>query len=563
MLFNSYSFIFLFLPAICLGYLLLGRLQSRPVSLGWIVLCSILFYGIWNPYNLAVILPSIAINYGLALLIRRSNARGEAGQRTASTLLTLGVLFNLGFLGYFKYKNFFLDSLNLALGTQFELVAVILPLGISFITFQKIAFLLDVRSETVKDFDLYDFLVFVFFFPQLIAGPIVHYREMMPQFDQLNYRFSGRDVAVGLSLFAIGLFKKVVLADGVAVHVGPAFSAAEQGQQLDFFAAWMGALAYTFQIYFDFSGYSDMAIGLARLFGIRLPVNFNSPLKASSIIDFWARWHITLTRFLTAYIYTPVVMALTRRRMQAGKPVLGRGPAHPAAFLALTVFPTVLTMFVSGFWHGAGFTFLIWGLLHGVYLCINHGWRQWRPKWDKQHYERVMKPLGFVLTLLAVVLGMVWFRARNVGGALEMMRAMSGAGGATLPDAIMTRLGSLADLLQHIGIHGSLSSGTEFAACSAWLLLLFLIATLAPNSLELLRHFEPALHYVPPKPPKAPKAAGAGSVDAAAPAAPAAAPARPLPALQFTLPWALLIAAFFVLGAFGLNRVSEFLYWQF
>lgn len=549
MLFNSYSFIFVFLPAICLAYQLLGRLRSRQISLGWIVLSSILFYGIWNPYNLAVIVPSIAVNYGVALLIRRCNARGDAGQRAASGLLAAGVLFNLLVLGYFKYKNFFLDSLNLAFGTQFELVAVMLPLGISFITFQKIAFLLDVRAETVKDFDLYDFLVFVFFFPQLIAGPIVHYREMMPQFEQLNYRMSGRDVAVGLSLFAMGLFKKVVLADGVAVHVGPAFSAAEQGQSLDFFAAWIGALAYTFQIYFDFSGYSDMAIGLARLFGIRLPVNFNSPLKASSIIDFWARWHITLTRFLTAYVYTPTVMALTRRRMQAGKPVLGRGPADPGAFMVLIAFPTVLTMFLSGFWHGAGFTFVIWGLLHGAYLCVNHGWRQWRPKWDKQRYERVMKPLGFVLTFVAVVVGMVWFRARNVGGALEMLQAMAGWHGASLPDALMVRLGAAAGWLEQLGIHGSMSSGSEFVAAAGWLLALFLIATRAPNSLELLRHFEPALLYVPPKPPKP----GAGGELRS----------NTLPALQFSLPWAALMALAFVLGAFGLNRVSEFLYWQF
>ena len=552
MLFNSYGFIFVFLPAICLAYQLLGKLQSRRLSLSWIVLSSILFYGIWNPYNLAVIAPSIGVNYGLALLIRRSNARGDAGQRAASWLLAAGVLFNLAVLGYFKYKNFFLDSLNLALGTQFELTAVMLPLGISFITFQKIAFLLDVRAETVKDFDLYDFLVFVFFFPQLIAGPIVHYREMMPQFEQLNYRLSGRDLAVGLSLFAMGLFKKVVLADGVAVHVGPAFSAAEQGQSLDFFAAWIGALAYTFQIYFDFSGYSDMAIGLARLFGIRLPVNFNSPLKASSIIDFWARWHITLTRFLTAYVYTPVVMALTRRRMQAGKPVLGRGPADPGAFMVLIAFPTVLTMFVSGFWHGAGFTFVIWGLLHGAYLCVNHGWRQWRPKWDKQRYERVMKPLGFVLTFVAVVVGMVWFRARNVGGALEMLQAMAGGHGVSLPDALMARLGAAAGWLEQLGVHGSMSSGSEFVAAVGWLVALFLIATLAPNSLELLRHFEPALHYVPPKPPKQAK-----------PGVDAGRPSTALPALQFSLPWAALMAFAFVLGAFGLNRVSEFLYWQF
>lgn len=550
MLFNSYSFIFLFLPLTCLGYALLGLLRSRKISLAWIVLCSIVFYGAWNPVNLLIIAPSIAINYVLALMIRHAVRKGEIGQRQASVLLTLGIIFNLSFLGYFKYKNFFLDTLNMAAGTDFVLTAVILPLGISFITFQKIAFLVDVRAETIQDFDIYDFLVFVFFFPQLIAGPIVHYREMMPQFEKLNYRFNAGDVAVGLTLFAMGLFKKVVLADGVAVYASPVFASAEQGQSIDFLTAWIGALAYTFQIYFDFSGYSDMAIGLGRLFGIRLPVNFNSPLKASSIIDFWSRWHITLTRFLTAYVYTPVMMSLTRRRMAKGLPVLSRRKPNPSTFVVLVMVPTMLTMLLSGFWHGAGFTFLIWGGLHGLYLCINHAWRTWRPDWNKQQYERVARPLGFVMTFVAVVVGLVLFRAHTAGGALQMLHGMAGLDGISLPNALFQRFDVVATWLGALGVTGNMNSGLGFITSVAWLSALFLIVLLAPNSLELLRDFEPALLFkVSQVKTFGSSAAGWLRLEGAN--------------LRFNWSWGLFVALSFVLGVFGLNRVSEFLYWQF
>ena len=551
MLFNSYSFIFMFLPLICLGYWLVGQFKSRQASLSWIVLCSIVFYGIWNPLNLLVILPSIAVNYTIALAIRHQVNQGESGQRVASMLLAAGVVFNLLFLGYFKYKNFFLGTINLSFGTDFLLTSVILPLGISFITFQKIAFLVDVRAETIKSFDIYDFLVFVFFFPQLIAGPIVHYREIMPQFDTLNYKFSARDSAIGLCLFSIGLFKKVVLADGVAVFVAPVFAVADQGRSVDFVTAWIGAVGYTFQIYFDFSGYSDMAIGLARMFGIRLPVNFNSPLKASSMIDFWSRWHVTLTRFLTAYIYTPVVINLTRWRMRKGMPVLSRGRAPLGAFTMLIVVPTVLTMFLSGFWHGAGFTFLLWGLLNGAYLCINHAWRQWHPNWNKSNYDRWMKPLGFVMTFIAVVVAMVLFRAHSVAAAGNILHGMFGLNGVSLPAAIMSRLGMLGEGLRYLGVVGDMNSGSDFVLALIWLITLFFIVTLAPNSLELMRDFEPALHYSSPK--KRTLSVGTlGLTDRVAAIR-----------LKLSVPWALLVASSFVLGAMGLNRISEFLYWQF
>jgi alginate O-acetyltransferase complex protein AlgI len=553
MLFNSYSFIFLFLPLTVLGYALVNRLGSRRFSLGWLILCSMIFYGIWNPLNLAIIMPSIAVNYALALAIRVQVRKETTGERAAGLLVTLGVVLNLCFLGYFKYKNFFLGSVNDVAGTHFLLTEVILPLGISFITFQKIAFLVDVRSGSIRDFDLFDFLTFVFFFPQLIAGPIVHYREMMPQFAQIDSRLQPHNVAVGLTLFALGLFKKVVLADGIATYVRTAFDAAGHGESVSFFAAWMAALAYTLQIYFDFSGYSDMAIGLARIFGIKLPMNFNSPLKSSSIIEFWSRWHITLTRFLTAYVYTPIVMSLTRKRMARKQPVLGRKRPTFGAFLVLLCWPTVFTMFLSGFWHGAGYTYLAWGVLHGVYLTINHAWRQWRPKWDKAVYERTMKPIGFVLTFLAVIVGMVLFRAPTMTSAWNMLHGMAGLDGVSVPAAILNRSGALAHLFGTLGIAGDASSGATFTLAALWIAVLFLIAVLMPNSLELLQRHAPALYFEP------------SVKQATAPGAPAGETVSSANGMTVTwnLRWAVLIAAFFVFGALGLSRPSEFLYWQF
>jgi D-alanyl-lipoteichoic acid acyltransferase DltB (MBOAT superfamily) len=540
MLFNSYSFIFAFLPLTVLGYAAVNRLGSRSASLGWLILSSMVFYGIWNPMNIAIILPSLAVNYALALAIRSQLRKETQGVRLASLLTTLGVILNICFLGYFKYKNFFLGTINDVAGTHLVLTEVILPLGISFITFQKIAFLVDVRSGAIRDFDLFDFLTFVFFFPQLIAGPIVHYREMMPQFAQIDSRLQPENLAVGLTIFAIGLFKKVVLADGVAPYVPAGFAAALHGEAVSFFPAWMTALAYTFQIYFDFSGYSDMAIGLARIFGIKLPMNFNSPLKSSSIIEFWSRWHITLTRFLTAYVYTPMVMSLTRKRMAKGQPVIGRKRPTLGAFLVLLCWPTVFTMFLSGFWHGAGYTFLAWGILHGLYLTINHGWRQWRPKWDKATYERVMKPLGFVLTFVAVTVGMVLFRAPTIESALRILHGMAGLDGISVPLGLLNRSSGLAHVLGLLGIAGDMSSGAVFTALTLWILVLFMITMFMPNSLELMQRYAPALYFEPPR------------------------QARPSSmTLSWNARWAILIGMFFVFGALGLSRPSEFLYWQF
>ena len=553
MLFNSYSFIFLFLPITVIGYMLVNRIGARSASLSWLILCSIVFYGAWNPVNLIIIFPSICINYFLAMQIKRRVEAASSSEESARLLLWIGVIFNLCFLGYFKYKNFFIDSVNDVFSTHLPLVAVALPLGISFITFQKIAFLVDVHGGAIKRFTLFDFLTFVFFFPQLIAGPIVHYREMMPQFQVIEKKLNPENLAVGCMLFSMGLFKKVVFADGIAAYVPTAFAATAHGQSVSFFAAWMAGLAYTFQIYFDFSGYTDMALGLARLFGIRLPMNFNSPLKSTSIIEFWSRWHITLTRFLTAYVYTPLVMRLTRARMSAGKPVLTRKKPTLEAFIVLAAWPTILTMFLSGFWHGAGYTFLAWGLLHGAYLIINHAWRQCRPKWNPEAYERIMTPIGGVLTFICVVIAMVLFRATTLGSAGRMFRAMAGFDGVTIPQPILTRLGGIGRLMEHVGIHGDVTSGAAFALSATWIVILFAIIIAMPNSLQLLRKHEPALYFLEPDlPAKASQAKD--RLSATRPA---------MFEVRWTRNWAGVAAALFVFGALGLNRISEFLYWQF
>ena len=318
MLFNSYGFLFVFLPATLFGFYLLGPI-SRTSAIRWLILASLVFYGCWRPVNVLIIAPSIVINFIIASILLRLN-EDEGARRTSKAILLLGISFNVLFLGVFKYTDFVSGSINDIFGTNLILRHIILPLGISFITFQKIAFLIDIQAGRIKSFTFQDYCIFVLFFPQLIAGPIVHYREMMPQFHAAPCRFDKENVAVGLTLLLFGLFKKVVFADSIAQYVTPIYNHADAGGGTSFLLAWMAAIGFTLQIYFDFSGYTDMALGLARLFGIRLPQNFNSPLRASSIIDFWLRWHMTLTRFLTGYIYNPLLLWLTRRRLARGQP---------------------------------------------------------------------------------------------------------------------------------------------------------------------------------------------------------------------------------------------------
>jgi len=449
------------------------------------------------------------------------------------------------FLGYFKYIDFLATSANDLVGTHFVLTQVVLPLGISFITFQKIAFLIDVHGRRIPSFSFREYCLFVLFFPQLIAGPIVHFREMMPQFRQTPCRWDKENMAVGLSLFVFGLFKKVILADGISEYVSPIYESAAAGSEPTFFPAWIAAIGFTLQIYFDFSGYSDMALGLGRFFGVRLPANFNSPLKATNIIDFWLRWHMTLTRFLTAYLYNPLALWLTRRRMAKGLPGLGGRSPSVGAFFQVLAGPTMLTMFVSGLWHGAGYLFILWGLLHGLYLSTNHAWRLFGSRiWpNREKHEPFMRSTGFVLTFLSVVVAMVLFRSTNAGAAKELLQGMVGLNGVSLPQQILAHLGPLTGLLQSFVSVATDMSAQELALAIAWVGALLLIALLLPNTLQLMAGYEPALGVRP-------------------------GPAVPLSLARVldwtpTIPWALAMAPLVVATVMRIGGKSEFLYWQF
>ena len=354
MLFNSFLFLFVFLPATLLGFFLIGR-YSRPLAALWLFAASLFFYGWWNPAFTFLLLASIAFNYSVGTALAREHARRRAA--SGSWLLGVGVCANLGLLAYYKYANVFIQGGNAVLGTGWQIESIVLPLGISFYTFTQIAFLVDAHRGEAGEFDFIRYGLFVTYFPHLIAGPVLHHKEMMPQFALAQtYRPHWANLSVGLTILAIGLFKKVVLADGVASFASPVFKAASEGASVTFLEAWVGALAYTFQLYFDFSGYSDMAIGLSLLFGVKLPLNFDSPYKAANIIDFWRRWHMTLSRFLRDYLYFP----LGGNR---------KGPARRHLNL-------LITMVLGGLWHGAGLTFVMWGALHGFYLIVNHAWRR-------------------------------------------------------------------------------------------------------------------------------------------------------------------------------------------
>jgi D-alanyl-lipoteichoic acid acyltransferase DltB (MBOAT superfamily) len=413
-------------------------------------------------------------------------------ERIRTILLTMGVVANIALLGYFKYRNFFLDSLNSIFSTHFSFTNLLLPLGISFLTFQKIGFLADVYSRQVKSVHLSDFLLFTLFFPRTIAGPIVRYNSIVPQFENVAHVSRRADLTVGICLFSIGLFKKAVIADNIGQFVPTTFDVTQWNQEPDLFTAWCGVFAYAFQLYFDFSGYSDMALGAARMLGIRLPMNFNSPFKAASIIEFWGRWHITLTNFLTAYIYTPIVLNFTRKRLARGQPVLQGKRSTATSIVSLVALPTLITMILSGLWHGAGWQFVLWGALHGVYLTINQSWRIlrarfWPPGWD---YERIMKPVGCVLTFIAVMVAFVFFRAPTVSSAFSILGGLVGLNGFE---------SYYPELLKNFGIAVPTSLmrvlKMEIISPWFWIGILLLIVTLLPNSLELLRKFQPAQDF--------------------------------------------------------------------
>jgi alginate O-acetyltransferase complex protein AlgI len=430
LLFNSFEFVFLFLPLTVAGYATVRRFSTARMGIAFLSLASMVFYLWWDINNLGVLIGAILVNYAFGrFMVYCGDDGGLVGVAKRSALIA-GIVFNIGLLAYYKYANFFADQVGLTLAH------IVLPLGISFFTFQKITYLVDSYRGLLSEAGLIEFSLFVGYFPHAIAGPIVHHREMMPQFLHPKPPLQAESFRDGLFFFAIGLAKKVLVADTFAPFAMEFFNAASRAPDaVHLLEAWQGVLAYAMQIYFDFSGYSDMAVGAALMMGIRLPLNFDSPYKSTSIIEFWRRWHMTLSRFLKEYIYFP--LGGSRRGTVR----------HYVNLMAV--------MLIGGFWHGAGWTFLVWGGLHGFYLLVNHAWRNAVPMVPfRLHAPRVVTaPFCWMTTFGAVCVAWVFFRSDNVSTALSVIRGMAGLNGVNLVDRHRVYFGPFAPRLEAVGIH--------------------------------------------------------------------------------------------------------------
>lgn len=512
MLFNSVEFLFVFLPLVLWLFHLAQTRLSVDAAIKVLVVASLFFYGWWQPVYLLLLVSSMLLNFYLAKLIYRYRSKA---------LMMLAVVLNLSSIVYYKYANFLVGNLSLLLQQNWQFEQLLLPLAISFFTFQQIAYVVDVYRKGEIEHNIMNYMLFVTFFPQLIAGPIVHHGSMMPQFaDPNRLGVKATNVAVGISIFAIGFFKKTVLADGAAVYANPLFQAVDAGQLTPgFFEAWGGALAYTGQLYFDFSGYSDMALGLGLLFGISLPLNFNSPYKALSITDFWRRWHMTLSQFLRDYLY--IALGGNRR---------GKFRRYINLFL---------TMLLGGLWHGAGWNFLIWGALHGGYLVVNHAFSAVKTQFVWRLPKGISIVLSWLLTFVAVVVGWVFFRATTLDGAFTILAGMAGLNGISVPAGILAQLQFATPLLQLFDVQASQGGGAVLISTWAWSLALLLLAVSAPNVHDLFYSYLA-------------NESRTGKV-------------APQCRWQWhaSKGWALFLAFLLVMGVSTLGQVSEFLYFNF
>jgi alginate O-acetyltransferase complex protein AlgI len=511
MLFNSHAFLFGFLPVVLLAYFAAAR-RGREYGNLVLAAASLFFYAWWDVRYLPLLLASIMGNYACALRIRA--AQGAMRRRW----LVAALAGNLALLGWYKYAGFFAASVAQATGWQLPALQIVLPIGISFFTFTQIAFLVDTARGQVSESRFLHYLLFVTYFPHLIAGPVLHHGEMMPQFaDQKNRWPSAENFAIGASIFFIGLAKKVLVADNLAPYANVLFA---DPRDVSLLVAWGGVLAYAFQLYFDFSGYSDMAIGLSRLFGVQLPLNFASPYKATSIMEFWRRWHMTLSRFLRDYLYIP---------LGGNRKGAGRRSAN-----------LMTTMVLGGLWHGAGWNFVIWGALHGGYLVAGQAWRgvAQRMGWRG---GRAGQLAGWALTFGAVCVAWVFFRAPDMPTALAILAGMAGERGAQLPATLGAHLAAhlpgLKGALDSLGIGWYQGGTARFIETWAWVTAAAAITFALPNTQQLMHRFAPALD--------------------------AAAHDHAWLAWRPTGRHAVLVGTLAVLGVLSLNRPTDFLYFQF
>lgn len=464
MLFHSYEFIFAFLPITFFIYFYLNHKRLTEASKGFLVFSSLFFYSWWNIAYLPIILSSMLFNYVVGNSLNKENGGGKSDRFSKKQLLTFGIVPNIALLGYFKYTDFMIDNLNLLTDANVPTLDLALPLAISFFTFQQISYLVDSYRQETKEYDFLNYALFVTFFPQLIAGPIVHHKEMMPQFAKVRNKVKNyRNIAMGLFIFSIGLFKKVVIADTFSVWATAGFDTATT---LNLFDAWATSLSYTFQLYFDFSGYTDMAIGLALLFNIRLPINFNSPYKATDIQDFWRRWHITLSRFLKDYVYIPL------------------GGNRKGEFRVYT--NLMATFIIGGIWHGAGWTFVFWGFLHGIALVIHRAW-------NKLGFK-IWTWLAWLITFNFVNIAWVFFRAKEWDDAVKVLGSMFSLDNIVLPTALKNKLSFLSSygvefggFIDHIGAN-------KFIIL--WFIFVFILIIFFKNSIQLLKNIKNNNKYI-------------------------------------------------------------------
>jgi len=454
MQFNSFEFIFLFLPVTLILFFFVAALAGTRSAVVVLVIASLFYYAWWEPVYLFLIVGSILFNYTIGCFL---NSKPTAHRKINRLLLIAGICGNVMLLGYFKYANFVAANIADISGTEISLPPIILPIAISFFTFQQIAYLVDCYRREASEHSFMNYVLFVSFFPQLLAGPIVHHREMMPQFADLrNYRVRVENLTVGLAIFGVGLLKKIVIADQIALTSDAVFDTVHNGGVPSLWEAWAGAGAFTFQLYFDFSAYSDMAIGLATMLGIALPLNFYSPYKATSIIEFWRRWHMTLSRFLRDYLYIAI------------------GGNRAGAYRRYT--NIMITMVIGGLWHGASWTFVCWGAYHGLLILLNHAWRAAAKKaglkWERGGWFGA--GIAVIITFGFVVIGWVFFRAETFGDAAVLLKGMFGAS-----DAVA---------VQETGT--ILTDGTRVLA---WLVALLVLVWAMPNTYQLFARFKPAL----------------------------------------------------------------------